>query len=57
MQTVEKMLETLVRMVRDLDIQALAEGIETEAEGNTCREMGFDLAQGYFFGRPAPALV
>ncbi len=53
----KKMLETLVRMVRDLDVQALAEGIETEAEGNTCRDMGFDLAQGFFYGRPAPANV
>lgn len=49
-----RMLETLVKMVRDLDIRALAEGIETSTEADTCREIGFDLAQGYFFGRPAP---
>jgi len=50
-----RMLKTLVRMVRDLDIRALAEGIETEAEANCCQEIGFDLGQGYFFGRPSPA--
>jgi EAL domain-containing protein (putative c-di-GMP-specific phosphodiesterase class I) len=50
-----KMLETLVRMVRDLGIQALAEGIETEAEADACRDLQFDLAQGFYFGRPAPA--
>lgn len=50
-----KMLQTLVQMVRDLDIRALAEGIETDAEAEVCREIGFDLAQGFFFGRPAPA--
>jgi EAL domain-containing protein (putative c-di-GMP-specific phosphodiesterase class I) len=33
----------------------LAGGIETEAESGACLEMGFELAQGYFFGRLAPA--
>jgi EAL domain-containing protein (putative c-di-GMP-specific phosphodiesterase class I) len=53
----KKMTEALVRMVRDLDIQALAEGVETEAEAAACRDLGFDLAQGFYFGRPAPASV
>lgn len=50
-----RMLQTLVKMVRDLEIRALAEGIETEAEANTCRDLGFDLGQGFFYGRPSPA--
>ncbi len=50
-----RMLETLVKMVRELDILALAEGIETEEEAEVCREVGFELAQGFFFGRPSPA--
>ncbi len=50
-----RMLETLVQMVRDLDIYALAEGIETANEAAACREIGFQLGQGYFYGRPAPA--
>ncbi|QDS96397.1 Putative cyclic-di-GMP phosphodiesterase AdrB [Roseimaritima multifibrata] len=50
-----QMLSTLVRMVRDLDIQALAEGIETAEEAQACQDLGFDLAQGFYFGRPAPA--
>ncbi len=49
-------LAALVRMVADLGIVTLAEGIETEAEARKCREFGFSLAQGYLFGRPAPAL-
>jgi EAL domain-containing protein (putative c-di-GMP-specific phosphodiesterase class I) len=49
-----RMLETLVRMVRELDIRALAEGIETADEAQTCLDIGFDLGQGYFYGRPAP---
>ncbi|MFK8111181.1 MAG: EAL domain-containing protein [Rubripirellula sp.] len=50
-----RMMDTLVQMVRDLDISALAEGIETFEEAETCKEIGFDLAQGYFYGRPSPA--
>ena len=49
-----RMLETLVQMVRDLDIRALAEGIESANEAEVCKEIGFDLAQGYFYGRPGP---
>ena len=49
-----RMIEALVRMVRELDIAALAEGIETAAEAAVCREIGFDLAQGFHYGRPAP---
>ncbi len=45
------MLASLVAIVRDLGVQALAEGIETEEEAEVCRQMGFDSAQGYFFGR------
>jgi EAL domain-containing protein (putative c-di-GMP-specific phosphodiesterase class I) len=31
---------------------ALAEGVETEAEAQICKQMGFDLCQGYLTGRP-----
>ena len=47
-------LSTLVRMVRDLGIATLAEGTETLGEAEARREIGFELAQGIHFGRPAP---
>lgn len=50
-----RMLQSLVNMVQDLDIAALAEGIETSGEAEACAALGFDLAQGYLYGRPAPA--
>jgi EAL domain-containing protein (putative c-di-GMP-specific phosphodiesterase class I) len=44
----------LVRLILDLGSVPLAEGVETEAEANVCREMGFQLLQGYLTGRPVP---
>ena len=50
----QQMLATLVRMARDMGIATLAEGVEEVAEGKVCQEIGFDLGQGYLWGRPAP---
>lgn len=52
----QQMVASLVRMVRELGVTPLAEGIETRDEYEACRELGFELGQGYFFGRPAPAV-
>jgi EAL domain-containing protein (putative c-di-GMP-specific phosphodiesterase class I) len=49
------MLETLVKMVLDLGMVALAEGVETASEGAACRQIGFQLAQGFHYGKPARA--
>ena len=35
-------------------LMPLAEGIEMEAEAEICREMGFQLIQGYLTGKPIP---
>lgn len=44
----------LVRLVLDLGSIALAEGVEFEEEAEVCREMGFQLIQGYLTGKPMP---
>lgn len=51
----QQMVATLVTMVVGFGITPLAEGVETREDMETCREIGFELAQGYFFGRPRPA--
>lgn len=51
----QQMLATLVRMVLDLGITPLAEGVECGEEDEVCRQLGFTLAQGFLYGRPAPA--
>jgi EAL domain-containing protein (putative c-di-GMP-specific phosphodiesterase class I) len=49
----QRMLASLVRMVSELGIAALAEGVELEAEHQVCLEMGFAFAQGFLYGKPA----
>lgn len=48
------MVEALVKMATDLGIVCLAEGIECIEEAEACTKLGFRLAQGYHYGRPAP---
>lgn len=50
----QRMVRDLVKLVLDLGSVPLAEGIELEAEAVVCREMGFQLIQGYLTGRPVP---
>ncbi|HAH43591.1 MAG TPA: hypothetical protein DCM07_01815 [Planctomycetaceae bacterium] len=45
-------VESLVQFCRENQIQTIAEGIDDEQDGNLCREIGFDLLQGFFYGRP-----
>ena len=47
-----RMVGSLVRMCRQLGIVTLAEGVESEGEAKVCRKLGFELMQGYYFGRP-----
>jgi len=49
-------VQTLVNMARDLEIQVLAEGVEVKETLQVCIQLGFDLAQGYYFGEPSPHL-
>jgi EAL domain-containing protein (putative c-di-GMP-specific phosphodiesterase class I) len=51
----QQLVASLVKMVSELGIIPLAEGVECEEESDICRELGFKLGQGFFFGRPAPA--
>ena len=48
-------ITAIVRMASSLGLRTVAEGVETAAQAEVLREVGCDLAQGYYFGRPAPA--
>lgn len=49
-----QMVSTFVKAAKDLGIATIAEGIECAEEAETCKRLGFDFAQGFFFGRPSP---
>jgi EAL domain-containing protein (putative c-di-GMP-specific phosphodiesterase class I)/GGDEF domain-containing protein/CBS domain-containing protein len=45
-------VSNIVNLAHVLGLQVVAEGVESEAELRACREIGCDLAQGYFISRP-----
>ncbi|PHQ37051.1 EAL domain-containing protein [Rhodopirellula bahusiensis] len=49
----QDLLRSLIRISQDSGSITLAEGVETEAEHETCVQLGFELGQGYLYGRPA----
>lgn len=48
-------LERLVAMALEIGIVPIAEGVESQAEAEICRKVGFGYGQGFLFGVPAPA--
>lgn len=42
-----------VHILRKYPVKLLAEKVETNAQFNYCRKLGFDLFQGYFFSKPS----
>jgi EAL domain-containing protein (putative c-di-GMP-specific phosphodiesterase class I) len=48
----QKLLGSIASLCRDLNIEMIAEGIETVEERDTLVRLGGDLCQGYLFARP-----
>ncbi|MBQ7594314.1 MAG: EAL domain-containing protein [Synergistaceae bacterium] len=48
-------ISAVIGMAKKLGIPALSKGVETQEQLQFLKEAGCDLAQGYLFGRPAPA--
>lgn len=46
------MVQMLVKQAQKAGTLALAEGIEQAEDVEVCRDLGFDLVQGYYFGKP-----
>jgi len=46
---------TILDIARRLGARTVAEGVETRADLHAAREMGFDLVQGFLFGKPMEA--
>jgi len=48
----QRLVSAMVQLARSLDVQVLAEGVETGAEIDILASLGCDQVQGYFFARP-----
>lgn len=51
----EAIVGAIVDMAHALGLEAVAEGVETETQSRSVAELGCDVAQGWYFGRPAAA--
>lgn len=52
--TKKAIVNSLVQLSKEIGALSLAEGIETNDEFETVKELGVDMAQGYLFGKPSP---
>jgi len=43
---------TIIAMAQNMNLQVIAEGVETEAQKNFLEQNGCSMFQGYFFGKP-----
>ncbi|MEY4616318.1 MAG: hypothetical protein RJB66_1278 [Pseudomonadota bacterium] len=45
-------VQAIINIAKGLNIEVVAEGVETEKQALILRELGCDYLQGYFFGKP-----
>jgi EAL domain-containing protein (putative c-di-GMP-specific phosphodiesterase class I) len=53
----QDLIQALSFGIRDLDVEVIAEGIETPGEADACRKLGCHFGQGFLLGRPQPAAL
>lgn len=51
-QNDEAIVRTIIALGNSLDLQVVAEGVETHQQAERLRELGCHFFQGYYFGRP-----
>ena len=49
-----EIIKAIIGLGKILDLRIVAEGVETQDQLTALQELGCDLAQGYFLGRPMP---
>jgi diguanylate cyclase (GGDEF)-like protein len=50
-----KIIKSLVGLCADMEIACVGEGVETQEQLDSLRQLGCDFIQGYYFARPMPA--
>ncbi|MBP5266164.1 MAG: EAL domain-containing protein, partial [Lachnospiraceae bacterium] len=48
-------IDTVIEMIRGLDLEIVSEGVETQEQYHTMIEKDIDYIQGYYFAKPMPA--
>jgi len=51
----DKMIKFIIDMAKVMDLQVIAEGVETNEQLQRLGNMGCDYAQGYYYSKPLPA--
>jgi len=49
-------IHSIIELAHNLNLQVIAEGVETQAELDTLVGLNCDIVQGYFYGEPLPFL-
>ncbi len=50
----KKVISSIIHMAKELDMEVLAEGVETKEELQLLRELKCDIVQGFLFDKPLP---
>ncbi len=50
----DAIVRTIVRLAKDLEMQVVAEGVETHEQAMMLRDLKAEYGQGYHFGKPLP---
>ena len=53
----EVILRDVIEMGKDLGLQIIMEGVETEEQSKFLESVGCDVVQGYYYGKPMPVEV
>jgi EAL domain-containing protein (putative c-di-GMP-specific phosphodiesterase class I) len=50
----QSIIKAIIHLAHDLALSTVAEGVENEDQLDILRDIGCDVAQGYFFSKPLP---
>ena len=51
---INAVLKYNIQLLKEIGMEIVVEGVETEDVLNACKDMGCDYIQGYYFSKPLP---